>query len=87
MDALALPWPLPLRFDTERASKREKRVRSTVADQPRQEPRLLCAACKHIVTYLIHRTTVSSHLNEHLGEPACKRSRPVVKGPGYLELS
>jgi hypothetical protein len=65
MDARALlPWPLPLYFDTERAGKREKRVRSTVADQPKQEARLLCAACRQLVTYPIHRITLNGS-HEH----------------------
>jgi hypothetical protein len=58
MDAQALTWPLPLCFDPERDGKREKRVRSTVADQPKREPRLLCAACRQLITYPIHRMSV-----------------------------
>jgi hypothetical protein len=64
MQASILGWPLPLYFDPERDRKREKRVRATVADQPKREPRLLCAACQQLVTYPIQRITMNGQ-HEH----------------------
>jgi hypothetical protein len=61
MDALV--WP-PLLFDPDRSKRREKRVRSRVADVPKHEPRLLCAACRHIITYPIQRVSIQGK-HEH----------------------
>jgi len=62
MDALA--WPLPLLFDPDKSPRREKRVRAQVADVPKHEPRLLCAACRDVVTYPIHRISIQGS-HEH----------------------
>jgi hypothetical protein len=58
-----LTWPVPLRFDPDR-TRREKRVRSRVADAPKHGPRLLCAACRCLVTYAIQRVSIDG-AHEH----------------------
>ena len=58
----ALPWLLW--FDPERRARREERVRSVVAGQPRLEPRLLCAVCRQVITYPIQRLSANGS-HEH----------------------
>jgi hypothetical protein len=59
-----LTWPLPLLFDPDRSKRRESRVRARVADVPKHEPRLLCASCRHVVTYAIQRMAIDG-AHEH----------------------